>query len=117
MTKPVVPRRRAEDDLADAVVYLRDEAGPDVAEGFVAAWEKAVGQLAAFPAAGSPGLGYELGIPGLRSWSIKRYRRLVVYIERTDYVDVIRVLHAASDLAAHLDAPGQRQEEMADDGA
>ena len=51
---------------------------------------------------GSPRDAHELGLPGLRSWALKRYPYLVFYVERTDHVDVWRVLHEDRDIPAWM---------------
>ena len=103
--KPVVPRALARRDVDAAVdCYIR-EAGPDVALGFIEALQSAYRMLIDQPAAGSPRYAHELAVPGLRSRRLKRYPYLVFYIERSDHIDVWRVLHAQRDIPAWLREP------------
>lgn len=104
--KPVVARQQAVDDVAQALdFYLADGAGT-AAAGFVDALERAYAHIGRHPASGSPRLGHELNLPGLRAWPLKRYPYLVFYVERDDHVDVWRVLHGQRDLPARMREPG-----------
>jgi toxin ParE1/3/4 len=103
--KPVVPREQARKDIEAAADYYADQAGEDVALGFIEALEAAYRLIAARPATGSPFYGHELSLPGLRHRRLKRYPYLVFYVDRDDHVDVWRVLHAQRDIPARLREP------------
>jgi toxin ParE1/3/4 len=79
--KPVVFRQVAERDIDGAFDYYLAEAGEKVALGFSAALERTLQQIAHHPGAGSPRPGHELDLPGLRSWSLRRFPFLVFYAE------------------------------------
>ena len=99
----VALRAPAAADIDSAVIYYRTEAGPAVALDFVEALEAAIGHLGRHPRAGSLRFAYELGIPGLRCWSLQRFPYLVFYLTaHDDRVDVWRVLHARRDIPASL---------------
>lgn len=49
---------------------------------------------------------HDLNLPGLRAWPLTRYPYLVFYVERSDHVDVWRVLHAQRDIPAWMQEPG-----------
>nr|WP_222622559.1 type II toxin-antitoxin system RelE/ParE family toxin [Ramlibacter albus] len=87
----------AERDVESAIDYYREQAGVPVALAFVEAVEVALRHISRNPAMGSPRLGHELGIPGLRSWPLNRFPYLVFYFEKPHEVDVWRVLHMAMD--------------------
>ena len=76
-----------------------------MALGFVNALESAYKFLAGNASAGSPRWGYELGLPGLRSWPVKGFPWLVFYAENEEWIDVWRVLHAKRDIPAWLAEP------------
>jgi toxin ParE1/3/4 len=101
-TKPVLPRELASRDVEEAVDYYLNEAGEQVALGFIEALERAYHLLAHQPASGSPRYAHELNLPGLRSWPTHRYPYLIFYIELADRIDVWRVLHAQRDIPAWL---------------
>jgi toxin ParE1/3/4 len=96
--KPVRPRESARRDVEAAVDYYAREAGADVAIGFIDALQTAYRFVADHPATGSPRYANELGLPGLRSRMLRLYPYLVFYVERDDYIDVWRVLHAHRDI-------------------
>jgi toxin ParE1/3/4 len=74
-SKPVTPTHRARQDVETEIDhYLFDEESERAALGFIAAIEEAYVQLGRNPAMGSPRYAYELNLPGLRSWPLKRYR-------------------------------------------
>ena len=105
--RPVRLRELAARDVEKALDdYLR-EGGTRPARGFVAALERALRHIGRYPESGSPRYARLLDIPDLRFWPLGRSPYLVFYLERRDYVDVWRVLHAQRDL------PGSIKEESA----
>lgn len=102
----VIPREQAHQDVQDALTYYLQDAGEAVALGFIDALEKAYAHLARHPATGSPRYAHQLQLPGLRAWPLTRYPYLVFYIERSDHIDVWRVLHGQRDIPAWIDAAG-----------
>ena len=103
--KPVIPRQRAEQDVEDALTHYIAEHAPQAALGMIAALEKAYAQISSHPATGSPRHGHELDLSGLRSWPLTGYPYLVFYVERTDHIDVWRVLHGQRDIPAWMHEP------------
>ena len=106
--KPVVLRERARRDVDEAVEHYLTEAGAKVASAFVDALEYALRSIAERPGSGSPRLGHELNMPGLRFVSTGSFPYLVFYVERAREVDVWRVLHGARDVPASLRDPDER---------
>lgn len=100
--KPVRLRALALADVDAAIAYYLQEAGTDVALGFIDALEQAHQHLGRQPASGSPRYAHELNLPGLRSWSLTRYPHLVFYIEQAEHVDMWRVLLGARDIPTWL---------------
>lgn len=90
-------RPRARKDRRDEVRYYRGEAGPQVAAKLVKALQRALAALARNPAIGSPALGREIGIGGLRTWRIDGFPLTFWYFERADYVDVARLVGQRQD--------------------
>jgi len=45
---------------------------------------------------------FELGVPELRAWTIKRFPYVIFYVELDPRIDVWRVLHARCDVPATL---------------
>ncbi|MDE2594602.1 MAG: type II toxin-antitoxin system RelE/ParE family toxin [Burkholderiales bacterium] len=96
--KRVVPREQASRDVDDAIAYYLREGADQAALGFIDALEHAYAHLGRHPGTGSPRHGHELNLPGLRAWSLTGYPYLIFYVERSDHVDVWRVLHAQRDI-------------------
>ena len=103
--KPVVPRELANRDVEEAVDYFWGEAGDRTALAFVEALEHAREKIARHPAAGSPRYAHELGLPGLRSWALRRFPYLVFCVEHDDHIDVCRLLRGDRDIAAWMREP------------
>ena len=103
--KSVIPRERAGQDVDEAIdFYLRQNA-PEAALGFIDALEHAYGHIGHHPETGSSRYSGELNLPGLRFWPLSRYPHLVFYLERSDHVDVWRVLDGQRDIPSSLREP------------
>jgi toxin ParE1/3/4 len=103
--KPLVLRERALKDIEDAIDFYARDAGEKIALAFIDALERAYNAIARQPAIGSPRYSYELDIPGLRCWRLKRFPYLIFYAESTDSIDIWRVLHAKRDIPAWMQEP------------
>jgi toxin ParE1/3/4 len=101
-TKPVIPCELAGKDVEHAVDYYLQEAGDQVALGFIESLQKTYNYIGRHPQTGSPRYAHELNLPGLRMWSLKRYPYLVFYVEQDDYIDVWRVLNSHRDIPVWL---------------
>lgn len=105
MSKPVVPRVRAEDDLDRACDHYLSAAGTDVAVNFLHDFESAIELISNFPAMGSPKYGYEPSLAGIRFWPMKKFPFLIFYLETEQQIDVWRVMHGKMDITAELHDP------------
>ena len=99
---PVRLRPRARQDRRDEVRWYRDEAGSRIAAQLVRALQKALVALQQNPEIGSPSLGREIGIDGLRTWRIDGFPLTFWYFARAGYVDVLRLVGQRQD-ALHID--------------
>jgi len=95
--KPVLLRPRARQDRRDEIRDYRGEAGPKVAAKLAEALLKALEALQRNPAIGSPALGRELGIDGLRTWMIEGFPLTFWYFERDSQIDVARLVGQRQD--------------------
>jgi toxin ParE1/3/4 len=95
-------REIAQRDIDDAIEYYFGEGGESLALRFVDDLERALALISQYPAAGSPRVGYELQLPGVRARSLRDFPFLVFYAEQVDFVDVWRVLHGRRDVPAWL---------------
>lgn len=103
--KPVVPREIANRDVDDAVAYYFSEGAEGAAMDFIGALEQAYSHISRHPATGSPRYEHEMNLPGLRAWLLTRFPHIVFYVERTDHIDVWRVLHGRRDIPAWMQDP------------
>jgi toxin ParE1/3/4 len=104
----VRPRARAQITAAIQYYAVTTQA-PTAARGFVDELQRAYELIKRNPDAGSPRLEAELGMPGLRLWTLSRYPYLIVYFRRPDAVDVVDVPHTGTNYVAalidHLGSP------------
>jgi len=103
--KPVVPREQANRDVDDAVAYYLSEGAEIAAFGLIDALEQAYTHIGRYPATGSPRYAHELNLLGLRVWPLTRYPYLVFYVERSNHIDVWRVLHGQRDIPTWMQEP------------
>lgn len=104
--KPVVPRELANRDADEAIAWYLNEGAEQAALDFIAALEKAYGDIGRHPASGSSRHAHELNLPGLRSWSLTKFPYLFFYVENPDHMDVWRVLHGERDIPAWMKDSG-----------
>lgn len=95
--KPVRLRPRAREDRRDTVRYYRQEAGVEVATRLVLALQGALQVLEQNPTIGSPSLGQEIGIEGMRTWRIEGFPLTFWYFERESFVEVARLVGQRQD--------------------
>jgi len=103
--KPAVLREQAHRDIEDAVAYYLSEDAETAASGFIDALEEACTHIGNHPATGSSRYAHELNLPGLRSWPLTRYPYLIFYVERTDHIDIWRILHGHRNIPTWMQEP------------
>jgi toxin ParE1/3/4 len=91
-------RSRAASDIDETIAYLRGEAGNAVVLAVIDALENGINHITRSPNAGSLRFVYELGIPELRAWGLRRFPYVIFYVPLGDGVDIWRVLHTSSDI-------------------
>src|SRR5471030_1872256 len=102
--KLYVLRPAARQDRRDELRYYRKEASNQVANNLVDALLQALQTLERTPGMGSPAIGLELGVAGLRAWRIDGFPQSIWYFERDDRLDVVRIVGQRQD-AEGLDVP------------
>lgn len=95
--KRCASRPQAKSDRRQELRYYRDLAGPAVALRLNEAIGKALQEISRNPAIGSPRLGQELGVPGLRTWLVSGFPLTLWYVEQADSVDLIRLVGQRQD--------------------
>jgi toxin ParE1/3/4 len=97
-------RARAVADVGDAIDHLRGTASDAVALPFIDALEQGINLVTRSPHAGSLKFAYELGIPDLRAWVLKRSPYVIFYVPHDDHIDIWRVLHTRRDLPGAINS-------------
>ena len=100
--KPIVPRKLANRDVDEAIVYYLSESSDELPLEFVDALERAYRHISRHAASGSSRYAVELNLPGPRSWPLRRFPHIVFYVETKDCIDVWRVFHGARDIPAWM---------------
>ena len=95
--KPYSLRPQAREDRRNQVRYYSKEAGANVAARLVAALRKALQDLERQPRVGFPSLGHELGLDGMRTWTVDGFPLSLWYFERETYLDVARLIGQRQD--------------------
>ncbi len=99
--KPVVRRAKADEDIRSAIGFYRKKA-PSYAEPLIDAFKEAFRHVSQHPGTGSLRYAHECDLPGLRVWKCSQFPYLVFYIERSDSIDLWRVLHESRDIPSSL---------------
>ena len=100
--KPVVRRRRADEDIEKAIAFYLSEAGTEIATEFLDRFEEALKTISRHPAIGSPRYGHDLSIQGLRHLPMKKFPYLIFYLERDTHIELARVLHGRMNIPEWL---------------
>jgi toxin ParE1/3/4 len=91
----------ADTDLQDHAAWLRNEAGQDTADRFLAAADREFVKLVDAPGLGSPVDTRDPELAGAQKWRVTGFpRQLIFYVVEEDALVILRVLHAASDWRA-----------------
>ena len=79
------------------VAYHQREAGSTVARKLMKSLRQAERRLSMQPGLGSPRIGQVLDVDGLRAWPVDGFRMSLWYFERSDHVDVARLVAHRQD--------------------
>lgn len=95
--KPVRLRPRAREDRRSEVRWYRGQGGPKVALRLVTALDHALDTISRHPGIGSPVLGEQLGVEGMRTWLIDGFPLVFWYFERETHVEIARLVGQRQD--------------------
>jgi toxin ParE1/3/4 len=95
--KPARLTPAARQDRRDEVAYYRTEAGAKVAKKLVETLRKSLQSIERQPGLGSPAIGQELGIDGLRAWALSGFPLSLWYFERPDHLLIVRLVGQRQD--------------------
>ena len=98
----MLPRTAAEKDIDAGFDYYQRVGGAALAQRFVDAYDAVLRHIGGYPGTGSPRHAVVTGIHDLRFWPMRGFPYAVFYVEYPNVVDVLRVLHQASDLPRHF---------------
>lgn len=102
MTKRIVTTRRADEDVDLAVEYYLLAGEHAVAEAIVDALAGALTLLARHPSIGSARWEALIGIPDLRTLSLRHHPYVLIYTDDPDAVRIHRFLHTSRDISVEL---------------
>lgn len=100
--KSIQLRPLAADDLVTRAHYYRDQGGHVLAQRFFETALKSLRSIERQPGLGSSRIGELCEMPTLRAWPVAGFPVRWFYLERTDHVDVVRLLGDAQDLVTIL---------------
>lgn len=100
--KRAVLRPQARQDRRNEVRYYREQAGEKVAQALIDNFERDLKTLQRQPGMGSPVLGKLIELDSLRTWAVTGYPLVLVYFDRLDQLDVVRLLGQRQDTATLL---------------
>lgn len=100
-------RPLAEADLVERTRYYRSEGGAELGGRFFDTAIEGLRAIERVPGSGSVRIGELCDVPGVRSRRLTGFPCGWFYFERVDYVDVVRLLAYAQDLATILGDPDQ----------
>lgn len=105
MTTPsIVIRPRATRDIDDQAAYIAQQSRAQ-ARRYLGATAHTMQKVGGMPGLGSPFPLTNPRLQGLRAWPVDRFpNHVIYYLPTADGIEVIRVLHAAQDAQAILEA-------------
>ncbi len=103
MTKKIVITPKASQDLDDCFAYIYQD-NPEIALQFFDSTRITIAQIARMPGIGSIFVTDNNRLQNLRKWSVKDFRKyLIFYINCDEVVEIVRILYATRDINSILD--------------
>ena len=100
MTRRILRSEPALRDLDEQAKFIQRDS-PDVAIRFLAAAEQTFGQLASMPEIGQRQEFGRQELADLRVWQMRGFENYLIFYRSTELgIEIVRVLHAARDIAA-----------------
>ncbi|MCP3856833.1 MAG: type II toxin-antitoxin system RelE/ParE family toxin [Actinomycetia bacterium] len=88
--------------MVERTKYYRSEGGDELGGRFFDTAIEGLGAIQRMPGSGSPRIGELCDVPGLRSRRVTGFACGWFYFERVGYIDVVRLLAYAQNLATIL---------------
>jgi toxin ParE1/3/4 len=103
MAKKIIITPKASQDLDDCFAYISQD-NPEIALQFFDSTRLTIAQIARMPGIGSIFVTDNERLQGLRKWSVKDFRKyLIFYIDRDEVIEIVRILYATRDINSILD--------------
>jgi toxin ParE1/3/4 len=103
MTKKILITPKANQDLDDCFAYISQN-NPEIALQFFDSTRITIAQIARMPGIGSIFTTNDNRLQDLRKWSVKDFRKyLIFYVDREDVIEIVRILYAARDITSIFD--------------
>ena len=102
-SKPSRLREEVLRDIDEALNYYFTEA-PYMVRGFESAVLEARKHVENFSGTGSKRYQSSGGENVLRFWTLNKFPYAMFYFERTDYIEIVRLLHQSSNIPVHLES-------------
>ena len=99
--KPARKRPEAQKDIEDAVVYYARQS-LELSGRFIGEIKVATGKIEKMSGIGSLRFSHDLGVPLLRVHPLRDFPYLLLYFERADHIDLVRVMHSHRDFSKLL---------------
>ncbi|MCY7367610.1 MAG: type II toxin-antitoxin system RelE/ParE family toxin [Chamaesiphon sp.] len=104
MTKKIVITPKASQDLDDCFACISQD-NPATALQFFDSTRLTIAQIARMPGIGSIFTTNNNRLQELRKWSVKDFRKyLIFYIDREDVVEIVRIIYATRDISSIFDS-------------
>jgi toxin ParE1/3/4 len=104
MTKKILITPKANQDLDDCFAYISQD-NPEMALQFFDSTRITIAQIARMPGIGSIFTTNDNRLRELRKWSVKDFRKyLIFYIDREDVVEIVRILYATREISSIFDS-------------
>jgi toxin ParE1/3/4 len=103
MAKKIIITPKASQYLDDYFAYISED-NPEIALQFFDSTRLTIAQVARMPGIGSVFVTNNNRLQGLQKWSVKDFRKyLIFYIDLEDVVEIVRILYATRDISSILD--------------
>jgi toxin ParE1/3/4 len=102
MTRRIVIRPKASLDLDEQFAYIAEN-NFNAALSFFDATRQTFSQLAQLPSIGGVYNAKNPRLAGLRKWGVRGFEKhLIFYLEGDEYIEIVRLIHAARDISQIL---------------
>lgn len=103
MAKRITLRPQASRDIDDHYQFIAQK-NSDAALAFFDAVRGTIAQIARMPGIDGVYPVKQPNLQGIRKWAVKGFKKyFIFYFEKTDAIEIVRILYAAQDISSILD--------------